>query len=214
MKKDYKKILKNIYSSKPYTPTIVTVPEMNYLMISGKGHPNDETFQLAAQTLFPIAYVSKFIVKDRNPADDFVVMPMEVKWKLNRTERDSKRYSWTMMIMQPKCITQDFIDDAKQKLMQKKKDIPLHDRVRLQSFNEGLCGQIFHVGPYQEPMERTFGILKDHLAELDYKWESDSHDVYFNDSRRTSEEKLKTLIRVRIWEKNDQQPPMEDPFVF
>ena len=117
------------------------------------------------------------------------------------------------MIMQPKCITQCVIDDAKQKLLQKKKDIPLHDRVRLQSFNEGLCGQIFHIGPYQEPMERTFEILKDHLAELDYKWESDSHDVYFNDSRRTSEEKLKTLIRVRIWEKNDQQPPMEDPFV-
>ena len=80
MKKDYKKLLKDIYYSKPYTPIIVTVPEMNYLMISGSGHPENESFQLAAQTLFPIAYVSKFIVKARDATEDFVVMPMEVKW--------------------------------------------------------------------------------------------------------------------------------------
>ena len=214
MKKDYKRILKDIYYSKPYTPIVVTVPEMNYLMISGDGHPEDETFPLAAQTLFPIAYVSKFIVKDRNSKNDFVVMPMEVKWRINRTKQSSVYYFWTMMIMQPKCITQEVVDEAAQRLLERKKVLPLHDRVRLQSFNEGLCGQIFHVGPYGEPMERTFGILRDHLTKLNYEWEPDSHDVYFNDIRRTPEDKLKTLIRVRIWKKNSQQLPLEDPFIF
>ena len=213
MKKDYKKILRHIYYSKPYSPIIITVPEMNYLMISGEGHPENETFQQAAQTLFPIAYVSKFIIKDQNPKNDFVVMPMEVKWRINRTEQNTGRYFWTMMIMQPKSITQEIIKEAKQTLLKRKKILPLANRIRLKTFNEGLCGQIFHIGPYQEQMEHTFNILKNHLTKLNYQWESDSHDIYFNDIRRTPEDKLKTLIRVRIWKKNTQQFPLEDPFI-
>lgn len=213
MKKDYKKILKAVYCSKPNTPMVLSVPEMNYLMISGQGHPESETFAFAAQTLFPIAYLSKFIVKARNPADDFVVMPMEVKWRITRTRKCSTRFSWTMMIMQPRCITQEIVDEARRTLIRKKKILPLNDSVRFQSFNEGLCGQIFHVGPYGKQMEVTFGLLKDYLTNLNYEWESDSHDVYFNDIRRTSENKLKTLMRVRIWQKNGQKPNLEDPFL-
>jgi len=77
---------------------------------------------LAAQTLFPVAYVSKFILKQENPKEDFVVMPMEVKWRLNRDEYGSKRYSWTMMILQPRAITKEIIAEAVEALMKKKKN--------------------------------------------------------------------------------------------
>ena len=41
MKKiDYKKELKHLYKPSPETVEIVDVPEMNFLMIDGKGDPN------------------------------------------------------------------------------------------------------------------------------------------------------------------------------
>lgn len=51
------------------------------------------------------------------------------------------------------------------------------------------------------------------LTSLGYKYELDSHDVYFNDIRRTPEKKLKTLMRVIIWPNKGKKPKMEDPFI-
>jgi hypothetical protein len=196
---DFKKELKHLYRAPSHKPSIVEVPTMNYLMIDGKGHPEEANFQDAARTLFPVAYVTKFIVKGRALQNDYVVMPMEVKWKLDRNEKGSKRYAWTMMIMQPAFITSADIHEAIAELEKKKKEVPLSLSVRLDAYEEGLCAQIFHKGPYGEPMERTFDLLKTDVAKRGYEWEKDSHDIYFNDVRRVPPEKLKTLIRVRIW---------------
>lgn len=213
MKNDYKKILKNLYAPKAYVAGILSVPKMNYLMVSGIGHPSDESFQFAAQTLFPVAYVSKFILKGRYPEKDYVVMPMEVKWKLDRTQHGSKRYLWTMMIMQPDYIDESIMYEAIATLNKKKTNLPYVNRLRFQTLTEGLCGQILHIGPFNEPMERTFELLKQELTKKGYEWEPDSHDVYYNDIRKVPAEKLKTLIRVRIWKVGDSEPKLEDPFV-
>lgn len=212
MKKDYKKILHQLYLPKVFIPKIITVPKLNYLMVSGMGLPEDESFQMAAQTLFPIAYVVKFIIKAATPNENFTVMPMEVKWKLDRSQHGSKRYYWTMMIMQPECVNDFFIEKAIATIKNKKKNLPYEDRLRLETYNENLCGQILHVGPYKNAMDQTFEMLKKELALKGYDWEPDSHDIYYNDIRRTPSEKLKTLIRVRIWEKNKTTTEFDDPF--
>lgn len=212
MKKDYKKILKDLYLPKPYKPHIVDVPKTNYLMVGGQGHPDEEKFKLAAATIFPAAYVAKFILKAKLPKEDFVVMPMEVKYKLDRSQNGSKRFHWTIMVMQPDAINEDIINEAIYALKAKKRDLPYENRLRYQAYTENKCGQILHIGPFRGPMEKTFDILKQYLASQGYEWEPDSHDVYFNDTRRTPEEKLKTLIRVRIWKKDKPMPSLEDPF--
>lgn len=44
------------------------VPEMNFLMIDGKGDPNtSENFKGAIETLFSVAYTVKFIIKEEGP---------------------------------------------------------------------------------------------------------------------------------------------------
>jgi hypothetical protein len=159
MKKDYKKMMRDVYSPAAFKPAILTVPALNYLMVSGYGHPGDDSFQMAAQTLFPVAYVSKFILKAKAPEEDYTVMPMEVKWRLERKAHGSNRYSWTMMIMQPTCIDESILSEAIHTLKQKNKSLPYEERIRLGSWNEGLCGQILHVGPYEVPMEDTFDFL-------------------------------------------------------
>ena len=74
--------------------------------------------------------------------------------------------------------------------------------LRFETLNEGLCAQIMHIGPYGKPMDDSFDVLKKHVIEKGYKPATDSHDVYFNDIRRTAPEKLKTLIRITIKNKS------------
>jgi hypothetical protein len=212
MKKDYKKILKGLYMPKLGVPGIVEVPRMSFLMVSGKGHPSDQEFGQAAGTVFAVSYVSKFVLKEKRPDEDFTVMPMEVKWRLDRSKHGSKRYSWTMMVMQPTGITESVLKEALERLARKKKTPPLAGRLRLESCGGSPCGQILHVGPYGGPMEETFAVLTRHLSAAGYAWEPDSLDVYFNDIRRCAPEKLRTLTRVRAWPVEGPTPVLEDPF--
>jgi hypothetical protein len=213
MKTDYKKTRKHLYAPRAGVPGILQVPRMNFLMLSGTGRPGDASFQQGVQTLFPVAYVMKFLWKDRHPAQDFTVMPLEVKWRLDRARRGSERFRWTMMVMQPDAVRADLMQDALDLLTRKSKHIPFPERLRVQTFTEGWCGQMLHIGPYGTAMERAFEKLKQKIHEGGYQPELDSHDVYFNDVRRTPPEKLRTLMRVRIWKLGEPQPEWEDPFV-
>jgi hypothetical protein len=213
MKTDYKKTRKEFYAPRVGVPGIVRVPRMNFLMLSGKGRPEEESFQQGVQTLFPAAYVMKFLWKARRPAEDFTVMPLEVKWRLDRSRPISERFYWTMMVMQPDAVNADLLRDALQLLARKKKHVPFAERLRVQTFEEGLCGQMLYVGSYGKPMDTAFERLKQKVLESGYQLELDSHDVYFNDIRHTPPEKLRTLIRVRIWEAGTSKPDWKDPFL-
>lgn len=198
-KVDFKKTLKHIYNAPTNKPSMVEIPKMNYLMVDGKGLPGEQNFIDACGTIFPVAFVAKFIAKAKWPEKDYVVPPLEVKWKLDRSQAGSKRFCWTMMVMQPEHITKDLISQATSELKRKKKELPLGSSLRSGTLEEGLCAQILHKGPYGKPMDETFAILKSEMEKLGYDHENDSHDIYFNDSRKVKPEKLKTLIRVKIW---------------
>jgi hypothetical protein len=212
MKIDYKKSMKEVYAPKAGRPVVTIVPKMRFLMVSGLGKPDEAEFAAAAATVMPMAYVSKFIAKEIDPEDDFVVPPMEVKWRLDRSRRGSGRYSWTLMVMQPPCVTDAVAAEARARLASKGKELPLADRLRLRHYEPGPCGQILHIGGYGEPMERRFDLLKAHLEAEGYEREGDSQDIYFNDARRCPPERLKTLIRVRIWPKGGTVRELDDPF--
>jgi hypothetical protein len=198
MKKiDHKKELKHLYGGTKGKPAVVDVPPMNYLMVDGRGHPEEQAFQDAVSTLYPVAYTAKFMIWKTHDID-YKVMPLEAKWRLNRQEHGSKRYSWTVMLMQPEWVTQDIFQKAVQQA-HTKKDLPCGADLRLERLQEGVCGQIIHKGPYGQPMEETFDMLKAYLDENGYQWEHDSHDIYFNSILKTKPENLKTLIRVKIW---------------
>lgn len=193
---DYRKELQHLYKGRKGTPTIVDVPPMNFLMVDGQGHPSEQEFQDAVSTIYPVAYTLKFMVRKHDDLD-YKVMPLEVKWKINREEKGSKRYGWTVMVMQPEFITKGlFLEAVEQAKL--KRALPYEEKLRFTSRTEGLCGQIFHKGPYGDPMEETFELLKQYLAQNGYQGEPDSHDIYLNSVLRTKPENLKTIIRVRV----------------
>lgn len=59
---DYKREL-DCYRAKRDTPQVVTVPDLQYLMIDGHGDPNTPAFAEATTTLYPVAYELKFASK-------------------------------------------------------------------------------------------------------------------------------------------------------
>jgi hypothetical protein len=69
--------------------------------------------------------------------------------------------------------------------------------LRFETFHEGLCMQIMHIGPYaEEPatIERMKAFARDH----GYTLRGKHHEIYLGDPRRAAPSKLKTVLRHPI----------------
>jgi hypothetical protein len=68
------------------------------------------------------------------------------------------------------------------------------DRVRLESFREGLCLQIMHVGPYADEV-RTLEKMAAFAASRGYVFHGRHHEIYLGDPRTAKPENLRTVLR-------------------
>lgn len=194
MKKiDHKIIFKDIYKPKKDRVSILNIPEMNFLIVKGHGHPGEQMFQDAAQTIFTVAYALKFMIRDEMHID-YRVMPMEVIWKL---DRKNKKYKWQMMIMQPNYVTSKHFKKSLEIIKIKKKDLPLESAIKFLKYKTGTCIQMLHLGQYNK-MNHTLKLMKKYGSEQGYKTENDTHDIYLNNIFRTKQENLKTIMLVKV----------------
>ncbi len=190
---DHRKILKHLYHPSSRQPSLVDVPPMNYLMIDGRGKPDGKQFPQAAGTLYPLAYTLKYMVRFTQDID-FHVMPMEVRWQVNR---EKKEFAWTMMLMQPEYVTAEMVAEARRKL-QSKVEPALLEKVRFGQNAGGMCVQFLHVGPYKN-MDASFDKMLTVAGEQGYAALGRStHDIYLNDVRKTRPENLKAVIRLPV----------------
>lgn len=195
-KLDFKRELKSLYAPSRKVVEDVIVPPMNFLMIDGEGDPNiSVTYKDAVEALFSVSYKVKFGVK-RQSGVDYAVMPLEGLWwadDLSVFERREKRsWKWTMMIMQPPMVTDESIRAAIETVKDAKALASL-DLLRFESFEEGHCAQMLHIGPFSEEgptIERIHAHIRDR-GELCGK----HHEIYLSDIRRAAPEKWKTIIR-------------------
>lgn len=199
-KVDLKKELKHLYGVSAKAPVEVTVPRLRYLMIDGKGDPNNsQSYAEAVEALFSVSYTAKFMVKKGKQGIDYAVMPLEGLWwadDLNAfAANDRAQWQWTMMILQP-----DFVADATLKAamaeVQKKKELPGLKRLRLDTYTEGRCAQILHIGPFTEEgptIERLHDFIKSKSA-----LRGKHHEIYLSDIRRAAPAKWKTIIRQQM----------------
>lgn len=201
-KLDLKKDQKHLYAPSAKAVTLVEVPAMNFLLADGAGDPNTApAFHEAVEALYGLAYILKFMVKKRQGID-YAVLPLEGLWWAEDMEafapetQDKSRWLWTLMIRQPEVVTPAMFDRAREQV-QKKKALPYRDRVRWESYAEGLSAQILHVGPFSE--EHT-AIQKIHafIKEQGYDLHGKHHEIYLSDPRRTAPEKLKTILRQPV----------------
>ncbi len=195
-KVDYKKTLKHLYKPSAKTVEFVDVPEMNFLMVDGQGNPNtSRAFHEAIEALYPLAFTLKFMAREQG--SDYVVPPLEALWwadDMTAFCKDRKdEWKWTLMIMQPACITGDMVNAAVGKVRAKSNPVAL-SLVRFESFAEGRCAQTMHIGPFENEgptIERVHAFIAENGGTLRGR----HHEIYLSDIRRAAPENWKTVIR-------------------
>ena len=196
---DYKKEFRDLYRPPKNKFTIVDVPTFQYLMIDGKGDPNvSEGYQLAVSAIYSCAYAIKF--KSKSQGFDYVVPPLEGLWWMENMAEfsvDNKdRWLWTMLILQPELVTNDYLAEAKESARIKAPN-PQIDHLRLATYDEGLSAQVLYIGPYVAEGP-TIVALHDFIHAQGHQRRGKHHEIYLSDPRRTAPEKLKTVIRQPI----------------
>ena len=196
------KELNQLYNQPKNKISLIEVPSLNFLMIDGTGDPNNNpAYSEAIGAVYAIAYKLKFMIKNSPLAVNFKVMPLEGLWwaedmALFSLEKRSN-WKWRMLIMQPKYITDNLFTTALN-FVKKKKDLPKLNEVKFKLFKEGLCMQIFHLGPYGEGERETIAKLHTQIESDGFRLNGKHHEIYFNSPLRTASENLRTIIRQPV----------------
>lgn len=204
---DYKKEYKEFYMPKR-KPSIVTVPAMNYIAVRGHGDPNPEEsdYKKAISMLYGIAFTIKMSKKGSRQIEgyfDYVVPPLEGFWwqdgvvGVDIARKDD--FHWISVIRLPDFVTRaDFEWAVEEATRKKKQDF---SKVEFLTYEEGLCVQCMHIGPYDDE-PATVQMMHEYMEEqgyvLDLTDQRLHHEIYLSDARRVAPEKLKTVIRHPI----------------
>ena len=193
---DLKRELKHLYSPSAKAVVEVDVPALRFLMIDGQGDPNTTpAYAEAVEALFSVSYTAKFMVK-RATGIDYAVMPLEGLWWADDhaafAANDRARWRWTMMILQPD-VVEDAVLEAAITQVRDRKRLPAVHRLRLESFVEGRCAQVLHVGPFTGEGP-TIERLHAFIAERG-RLAGKHHEIYLSDIRRAHPAKWRTVIR-------------------
>jgi hypothetical protein len=195
---DYKKVLKTFYNPPTRPFTVVDVPPLRFLMVDGSGNPNTaEAYTQAVEALYGLSYALKFAVR-KETGVDYGVMPLEGLWWAEDMDdfitRNKDNWLWTMMIMQPEeHVTAALVARVRDEL-RRKKDLPALDRVRFETYSEGVALQVMHIGSYDDETP-LLAAMHAQIEADGYVRSGKHHEIYLGDPRRTAPEKLKTVLR-------------------
>ena len=202
-----KKQFKSLYQPSAKKIETMQVPNLQFAMIDGAIEKGSEpgkslTFAEATQAMYSMAYTLKFMLKKRKTnAIDYPVMALEGLWwvedgMFDITVKDN--WFYTLMILQPDVITKDVFAEGLEQIRKKKGDSPALSKLRLANFEEGLCVQIMHIGPYAtEPatIDRMRKFMRENGLKDNVGPNGKHHEIYMSDPRRVAPEKMKTVLR-------------------
>jgi hypothetical protein len=209
-KLDLKKQYRHLYAPSAKECALVQVPDLQFVMIDGRVEPglmpgDSPSFATAIGALYGASYTLKFMSKKRaEDPIDYGVMALEGLWTTPQGGADyatSDQWQWTLMIMQPDHITphmfEDALDQLRKKYAKDDKDARPLDGLRLERFEEGLCVQVMHIGPYSEEAA-TLTRMGEFAAQNGYRFHGRHHEIYLGDPRAAKPENLKTVLRHAV----------------
>ena len=204
---DFKKEYKEFYMPKD-KPSLVTVPEMNFIAVHGEGDPNeaDGAYQQAVGLLYGIAFTIKMSKMGDRRIDgyfDYIVPPLEGFWRQEGVEgidyARKEDFQWISVLRLPDFVTKADFDWAVGEAARKKKSD--FSAAEFLTVDEGLCVQCLHLGPYDEEpatVEQMHRFMAGQGCVLDISERRQHHEIYLSDVRKTAPDKLKTVIRHPI----------------
>jgi hypothetical protein len=167
---DLFKLYKDQYVS-PKQPKLVEIKKAKYLAVSGRGEPGGEEFAIKIGALYGVAYTAK----------------------MTRKFADPKQWNWKLLIRTPDFVENIELKNAVDTLLKKGKE-PQTRLVKFESFTEGLCVQMLHVGPYEKEPE-TILQMEAFIKRQEMEFHGRHHEIYISDPRRVPPERLKTILR-------------------
>ena len=202
MKYEWKKRDKELYGAKR-TPTLITVPKQNYIMISGSGNPNGQDFSNRATALYAFAYAIKMgcksvAIMSNNEIHDFAVYPLEVVWNLKHGDSPIKgEWEYTIMIRQPYFITEDMVTSVLERIRAKKPNL-FYSEMRFDTMQDGKCIEILHIGSYDDE-PASFAKMAQFAKECGLTYKENSYrEIHLNNPRQVKTNRLKTILRYPI----------------
>lgn len=200
---DFKKEYKQLYAP-PKELELVEVPEMQFLMVDGNSSPESQEYMEALEALYAVAYKLKFASKQQL-GKDYVVPPLEGIWWADDMSAytdnyDRDQWRWTLMIMTPDWISPELFSETIEVVREKKNPVAL-DKVRLESYDEGLSVQIMHIGPYADEAPTIARMHKEFIPENGLVENGHHHEIYLGDPRKVAPEKLRTVLRQPVKKK-------------
>ena len=181
---------------------LLDVPDLQYLMVDGRGDPNTSpAFVEAVETLYPVAYTVKFASK-RELGRDYVVPPLEGLWWADdmeafTSERDKSRWDWTLMVLVPDWIGPEMVTDAIERVGAKERPARLGD-LRRGTLSEGRCVQTLHVGSFDDEAAVLARMHHEFIPENGLRMVGTHHEIYLSDVRRVDPEKRRTILRQPV----------------
>ena len=204
---DYKKEYREFYLP-PKQPQLIEIPSMNFLAVRGQGNPNQEggAYQASIGLLYGVAYTIKMSKMGSHKMEgyfDYVVPPLEGFWwqeGIQGVDYSRKEdFQWISLIRLPEFVTEEEFDWAIGEASRKKGTD--FSKVEFLTYEEGLCVQCMHIGPYDNEPE-TLERMEQFAAEQGYQPDfSDGryhHEIYLSDARKCRPENLKTVIRYPV----------------
>jgi len=192
MKYEWKKEEKHLYMPKD-KPEKITVPKYKYFVIKGQGTQYDEDFILRKEVLFRVSNTIKLMPKRGfYPGGyfEYSLYPLEILWNGSEYE---------MMIRQPEFVTGSVARMAVTGVISTNPH-PLINEVNFLSSGDCVGIQILHIGG-RGTEEGSFEILNKFADENGLEKSGRYREIYINDPQKTTQEKLKRIIRIEISEK-------------
>ena len=204
---DYKKEYREYYLP-PKKPGIVEIPAMNFAAVRGAGDPNEEdgAYKRAIGLLYGVAFTLKMSEKAGHKIEgyfSYVVPPLEGLWwqegvcGVDYTRKE--KFQWISMIRLPDFVDKKAFEWAVEKASRKKQED--FSSVEFFTWQEGLCVQCMHIGPYDmepETVEKMERFIAEQGYLPDFSDNRYNHEIYLGDPRRAAPGKLKTVLRHPI----------------
>jgi hypothetical protein len=187
----------------PKKPQLIDIHEAKYLTISGRGEPGGEEFTTKIGALYGVAYTTKMTRKFAGK-QDYTIGKLESQMWVEDEGKDFSsvepaQWNWKFLIRTPDFVRDNELETAIETLLKKGKQ-PEVRQVMFESFTEGICVQMLHVGPYDKEGE-TVEQMEAFAEQQGMEFHDRHHEVYLSDPRRVPPERLKTILRHPVRKK-------------
>ena len=204
-KTDLTKLYKRYYTAAK-KPELIDIEPAHFISIRGKNDPSSQSFAWSVEALYTVAYTIKAASKAKDK--DFVVAKLEGLWSFDEnryknitidnapSEIPRSEWHYRLLIRMPEHVTPVNLDEAIKKAFAKKQK-PEIEKVEWFEMEAHKAVQMLHTGPFEKEPE-TLALIGQFMEERKFTKAGDHHEIYLSDFRKTSPEKLRTILREPV----------------